>query len=271
MAGHAICETATSALDRHNNDMITRIRNKTVKHSKLRTPNQLTLPVTLDWGNVNIMGKSLLLAGTLTLSAFNLFGQSINSVAVSPQDPSSSDVVSLVINGDKWSSDIYISAITTAQNFNTWTVDIEFMSGGIGLPVVIPFYTIVTLGQMNIGYYDAVVNGNFNGSVQSFESTSWAVLDPTGVKQSTGPETKFLCTPNPFSHETFINVSLVHSGKVKLVVYDILGQEVATAIDEPMPAGVHKIKYLGTDLPAGRYYFHLSADGKAIIRQVVKK
>jgi hypothetical protein len=251
--------------------MITRIRNKTVKHSKLRTPNQLTLPVTLDWGNVKIMGKSLLLAGTLTFSAFNLFGQSINSVAVSPQDPTSSENIDLVINGNKWSSDVYINSISVVQDFNTWTVDIEFVSGGIGLPVIVPFDTIVSLGQMNIGYYDAVVNGNYNGSVQSFASTSWAVLEPVSARQTGARETNFLCTPNPFSHETYINVSLVKPGKVKLVVFDILGQEVASVIDEQMTAGVHRVKYLGTELPAGRYYFHLSADGKAIIRQVVKK
>lgn len=81
MAGHAICPSARSALNRQNSDMITRIRNKTEKQSKLVTPIQLTNDLNLEWEKVNIMGKGLQLAGLLTFSAFNLFGQSDNQIS----------------------------------------------------------------------------------------------------------------------------------------------------------------------------------------------
>ena len=149
------------------------------------------------------MGKSLLLVSMLTVFCANLFGQSINSVTVSPQNPTSADDVSLVINGDRWSSDMVITNISVSQNSNTWTVDIEFMAGGIGLPVIVPFDTIVSLGTMAIGYYDCQVSGIVNGDIQDFDGTTWAVLEPVGLEDRKGDEMKFMCTPNPFSTASF--------------------------------------------------------------------
>ncbi|MFT4544273.1 MAG: hypothetical protein ACI9EQ_000730 [Bacteroidia bacterium] len=252
-------------------DMMTRIRNRTEKHSKLLLPNQPIIALTLSEAKVNIMGKSLLLAGMLTVFCADLFGQSINSVTVSPQVPTSTDDVTLVINGDKWSSDIVITAISIVQNFSTWTVDIEFMPGGIGLPVIVPFDTIVSLGTMPIGYYDCQVNGLLNSTVQDFDGATWAVLDPVGISSHHSEELKFMCTPNPFSSEAMLNISIPKAGKVNLKLYDILGQEVASVIDKYYEQGVHKLKFLTPHLPSGRYYFHLSSEGKVLIKQVVKK
>lgn len=217
------------------------------------------------------MGKSLLLAASLTFLCANLFGQSINSVTVSPQDPTSNDDVMLVINGSLWSSDISINSISVVQNFNTWTVDIEFVSGGIGLPVVLPFDTIVSLGTMSIGYYDCQVNGIMNSTVQDFDGTSWAVLEPVGIHDSREAELKFMCTPNPFMEETTLTVSIPKGGNVQLQVYDILGQKVAEVLNQHHDSGVHQLKYLGTELPAGRYYFHLLSGGEAMVYSVLKK
>ena len=217
------------------------------------------------------MGKSLLLVSMLTVFCANLFGQSINSVIVSPQNPTSADEVSLVITGDRWSSDMVITDISVSQNSNTWTVDIEFMAGGIGLPVIVPFDTIVSLGTMAIGYYDCQVSGIVNGDIQDFDGTTWAVLEPVGLEDRKGDEMKFMCTPNPFSTEATINLSLPTAEKVVLKIYDVLGQEVATVIDEHLDGGIHQKKYMGAQLPAVRYYFHLSAGDQTLVQSVLKK
>lgn len=218
------------------------------------------------------MGKSLLAAALTTFLCGQLFGQSINSVTVSPTDPTSLDDVGLVINGDLWSSDVYISSITTSQNLNTWTVDIEFMSGGIGLPVLVPFDTIVELGTMPIGYYDCQVNGILNTTVQDFEGTTWAVLEPiVGIEHAHAEELKFTCTPNPIENEAMLNLSIPESEKVSLKVYDILGQEVANVIDTRLDAGVHRFKYFASKLESGKYYFHLKAGDQTLIQSVLRK
>lgn len=217
------------------------------------------------------MGKSLQLAAVLTFLCANLFGQSINSVTVSPQDPTSNDEIMLVINGSLWSSDIYINSISVVQNFNTWTVDIEFESGGIGLPVVLPFDTIVSLGYMTIGYYDTQVNGIMNSTVQDFDGTTWAVLEPVGIRTGHVEELKFNCSPNPFSSEAVLNFSVPKGGKVELKIYDVLGQQVDYVVNEYYDPGVHQLKYLSSDLPAGRYYFHLLSGRETVVYPVLKK
>lgn len=77
--------------------------------------------------------------------------------------------------------------------------------------------------------------------------------------------------PNPFAAEMTIKMNLPESGKVSLKVYDVLGQEVETIANEYMSEGQHVLKYLGSDLPAGRYYLHLNAVGKVLIRPVLKR
>ncbi|MCF8278629.1 MAG: T9SS type A sorting domain-containing protein [Flavobacteriales bacterium] len=85
------------------------------------------------------------------------------------------------------------------------------------------------------------------------------------------PVLRLAFAPNPFIAEITIHLALPESGKVELRVFDILGQEVATIANQVYTKGQHKLTFLGTELPAGRYYFHLSTGGKVIIRQVVKK
>jgi hypothetical protein len=58
---------------------------------------------------------------------------------------------------------------------------------------------------------------------------------------------------------------------VSLRVFDILGQEIALVMSEYLAEGSYKLKYLGTELPAGRYYFHLSVGREVVIKQVMKR
>ena len=252
--------------------MIARIRNKTVKHSKLTLLQQSFDPLTLERGNVNIMGKSLLAVALTTVLFGQLFGQSINSVTVSPTDPTTLDEVSLVITGDRWSSDVFISSITTSQSNNTWTVDIEFMASGIGLPVLVPFDTVVSLGTMAAGNYDCQVNGISNATVQDFEGAIWAVTEPlVGIGSPRSEELKFNCSPNPIVNEAMLNLSIPKSESVVLKVYDVLGQEVAKVIEARLDAGVHRYKYFASGLNPGKYYFHLVVGDKTMIQPVLRK
>lgn len=104
----------------------------------------------------------------------------------------------------------------------------------------------------------------------SEEESMWGE-PPNAPDVSVLPSLELGFAPNPFAGEITVNISLPESGKVSLKVYDILGQEVTTLTDEFYPSGTHKLKYLGSELPVGRYYFHLTAGGKVIIKQVLKK
>ncbi len=66
--------------------------------------------------------------------------------------------------------------------------------------------------------------------------------------------------PNPFNPTTKINYQLPQSVFVALKVYDILGKEVATLVNEYKPAGKYDIEFSATDgLPSGVYFYQLKA------------
>ena len=70
--------------------------------------------------------------------------------------------------------------------------------------------------------------------------------------------------PNPFNPETTINYKLQEANKVRLKVYDMLGNEVATLVDEYQQAGNHYVKFntktsSGEFLHSGVYFYRLNA------------
>ncbi len=65
--------------------------------------------------------------------------------------------------------------------------------------------------------------------------------------------------PNPFNPSTTINFSLGKPSPVKLTVYNLLGQKVATVIDRPMSAGNHTVVFDAKRLGSGLYFYRLEA------------
>lgn len=80
--------------------------------------------------------------------------------------------------------------------------------------------------------------------------------DPT---QFPGTYTLHQNYPNPFNPETTIEFALPQAGHVTLVIYNILGQKVATLIDGKISAGIHKVQWQPRDLPSGLYFYHIQA------------
>ena len=69
--------------------------------------------------------------------------------------------------------------------------------------------------------------------------------------------------PNPFTHATTIEYALPSSGHVHLSIYDMLGREVATLVDDIRHTGRHAAVFDGTSLPSGTYLYRLEAAGQA--------
>ena len=63
--------------------------------------------------------------------------------------------------------------------------------------------------------------------------------------------------PNPFNPETSIEYALPFSGKVKLSVFNILGQEMKVLVDGHEEAGYHTVKWDAHDLASGVYFYRL--------------
>ncbi|MBK8983026.1 MAG: T9SS type A sorting domain-containing protein [Ignavibacteria bacterium] len=65
--------------------------------------------------------------------------------------------------------------------------------------------------------------------------------------------------PNPFNPATLINYELSNSEFISLKVFDILGNEVKTLVNEKQNAGRYSVEFSGADLPSGVYYYRLSS------------
>jgi len=63
--------------------------------------------------------------------------------------------------------------------------------------------------------------------------------------------------PNPFNPSTTINYEIPTSGIVSLKVYDVLGKEIATLVNEEKPAGIYEVNFNAVNLPAGVYFYRL--------------
>jgi uncharacterized delta-60 repeat protein len=65
--------------------------------------------------------------------------------------------------------------------------------------------------------------------------------------------------PNPFNPTTRIKYSIPNSELVSIKVYDILGNEIETLIDEEKPAGTYEVSWNEAKLPSGVYFYKLKA------------
>jgi len=65
--------------------------------------------------------------------------------------------------------------------------------------------------------------------------------------------------PNPFNPSTMISYSIPQSSFVTLKVYDIIGNEVATLVNNQQPAGKYFVDFNTANLPSGVYLYRLQA------------
>ncbi len=67
--------------------------------------------------------------------------------------------------------------------------------------------------------------------------------------------------PNPFNPSTKINFNIAVDSKVSLKVFDVLGQEVATLLNENIVAGSHQVDFNASALNSGVYLYRIEATG----------
>ena len=77
--------------------------------------------------------------------------------------------------------------------------------------------------------------------------------------------------PNPFNNSTNIQFYLPLSDKIKISVYDVLGQEVVLLTNSAYPSGIHSLRWDAEELSSGIYFIRMSVDDNRIskIRKTV--
>ncbi len=93
----------------------------------------------------------------------------------------------------------------------------------------------------------------------------------TGVPEVSVPLMFFLDQnyPNPFNPKTVISGQWTVDSEVRLVVYDMLGREVATLANGRYPAGKYSFSFDGRNLASGVYFYHLTAGSFSAVRRML--
>jgi hypothetical protein len=112
------------------------------------------------------------------------------------------------------------------------------------------------------GYYSKTVN-----NIHAVNDSTTIVnvqLRPntTGISQNgTAPKEFKLHQnyPNPFNPKTIIGFQLPINNYVTLKIYDVLGREVATLVNETLKPGTYETEFDGSNYPSGVYYYRITA------------
>ncbi|MGE5812347.1 MAG: T9SS type A sorting domain-containing protein [Ignavibacteria bacterium] len=68
--------------------------------------------------------------------------------------------------------------------------------------------------------------------------------------------------PNPFNPSTMIRFSLKDNGKVRLAVYNLLGEQVSELVNKEMIKGIHEVEFNAANLASGVYIYKLDIENK---------
>jgi hypothetical protein len=156
-------------------------------------------------------------------------------------------------------------AMNSTESFQT--IPGAFIAGN-GTSVVKHDYSYVDMAYQSGSVY-RLKQIDLNGTAHFTDA-----VDPLGV---TGVAGKVMPTvyslsqnyPNPFNPSTVIEFALPKDAYVKLEVYNILGQKVATLVDEVRPAGYYSVKLDGTNLASGMYLYRLTAGNQTFLKKLV--
>jgi hypothetical protein len=75
--------------------------------------------------------------------------------------------------------------------------------------------------------------------------------------------------PNPFNPTTTIKFALPNSGNVSLIVYDILGRNVATLVNSDLKAGYHTVSFNASNLSTGVYFYRIEAGNFVSVKKLM--
>ena len=153
-------------------------------------------------------------------------------------------------------------------NIKISTLDhlIKIETDTINISSIAPGTTAEPTNDINItvsSHFSGVLRLNFeimsNGRTYWTESTSQTV---TGAAENIPLPLSYTLSqnyPNPFNPTTTIKYSLPQTSIATMKIYDILGKEVLTLINEEKSAGIYKVEFNESNLPSGIYFYKLQA------------
>ena len=91
----------------------------------------------------------------------------------------------------------------------------------------------------------------------------------TGNSNNKAVVTRLRNFPNPFNPQTTISFTLNTKQRVSLKIFDITGREIAVLVNGTLDAGEHQIRFNGSQLASGVYFYRLKAAGQTNIQKII--
>ena len=212
--------------------------------------------LTLNYNNINKILIRLGLAGTGGLADYNFDNITFTDAALPVEIVTFTGISGKNGINLEWqtATETNNQGFEIERNTNSSWVKIGFTAGN-GNSVTKNNYSFVDKNPIGdtIRYRLKQIdnNGDFNYS-QEIE-----------VKADLSPNNYSLNQnyPNPFNPSTTINYSIAKASKVVLKVYDLLGKEVNTLVDENKPSGSYSVIFNAHNIPSGIYVYELRTDG----------
>ncbi|MBI3124806.1 MAG: putative Ig domain-containing protein [Ignavibacteriales bacterium] len=95
---------------------------------------------------------------------------------------------------------------------------------------------------------------------------------PAGIDDEGGVPTAFELFqnyPNPFNPTTSIKYALPKESRVRIAVFNILGQEVATLVNSVKPAGYHSVDFKANNIPSGMYIYKIETESFTQVKKML--
>jgi hypothetical protein len=153
--------------------------------------------------------------------------------------------------------------LSSEQNYNQWGLyglNRNYLASSL-LTADYNLYSQIGLVNINLSddnYFKTyVIKGMLKDGIVYGDTTLTDVDD-----QINGIPTTYMLDqnfPNPFNPSTKITYEIPVQSNVLLRVYDIIGNEVATLVHEPKPAGIYHILFDATSLSSGVYFYRMQA------------
>ncbi|MBL7128886.1 MAG: T9SS type A sorting domain-containing protein [Ignavibacteria bacterium] len=121
-------------------------------------------------------------------------------------------------------------------------------------------------------------SGNFKQSAISYYGFSGVNVYydgenlPTGITNTNEIANTYSMSqnfPNPFNPTTSINFSIPKDGLVKIVVYDVLGKEVATLVNGEQTTGTYQVTFDASKLTSGIYFYKITSGDFSDVKKML--
>jgi hypothetical protein len=139
--------------------------------------------------------------------------------------------------------------------------------------------SFIIVGEDTVtNFWTGVVLSNATGDSTYFPDCiagGVEVLSPTDVNEDGDianlPASLVLSQnyPNPFNPSTLIEYAVPKAGKIKLEVFNIIGQSVAVLFEGATSPGVHRVKFEASNYPSGIYFYRLEHSSGTLTKKMV--